>query len=275
MIDVTEIKTASLTSEEAAASLAVAAQAAIQGDEGKKKANAKSAAAEAVMIAGFSDDSIASMVWSFDVTAGNGDVHQHVETIGYTEHGTETAAWVLNGQGQVSRVAQGAYKRGFHRAIFALPEAVPAVWTMTGRAIALANAIRGEGMTARIEAGALKLEGGNSDKAKAMREASSLSALRTAAKGAAGSNREAPQNDKSKGGGAADAALNAVTREQILRAAFGELSAVDAGDGAALNGAEVALLKGLAKVAASIAKAEAEAEKAEKAEAARKAARNA
>ena len=273
MIDVTEIKTASLTSEEAAASLAVAAQAAIQGDEGKKKANAKSAAAEAVMIAGFSDDSIASMVWSFDVTAGNGDVHQHVETIGYTEHGTETAAWVLNGQGQVSRVAQGAYKRGFHRAIFALPDAVPAVWTMTGRAIALANAIRGEGMTARIEAGALKLEGGNSDKAKAMREAASLSALRTAAKGAAGSNREAPQNAKGKGEG--EAGPRAVTREEVLRAAFAALSEVDAGDGAALNGAEVALLKGLAKVAASIAKAEAAAEKAEKEEAARKAARNA
>jgi hypothetical protein len=270
MIDVTEIKTASLTSEEAAASLAVAAQAAIQGDEGKKKASAKSAAAEAVMIAGFSDDSIASMVWSFDITTGKGDAHQHVETIGYTEHGTETAAWVLNGQGQVSRVAQGAYKRGFHRAMFALPDAVPAVWTMTGRAIALANAIRNEGMTARIEAGALKLEGGNTDRAKAMREASSLSTLRTAAKGAAGSNREAPQNDKSKGEGP-----RAATREDVLRAAFAALSEVDAGDGAALNGAEVALLKGLAKVAASIAKAEAEAEKAEKAEAARKAARNA
>jgi hypothetical protein len=271
MIDVTEIKTASLTSEEAAASLAVAAQAAIQGDEGKKKASAKSAAAEAVMIAGFSDDSIASMVWSFDITTGNGDVHQHVETIGYTEHGTETAAWVLNGQGQVSRVAQGAYKRGFHRAMFALPDAVPAVWTMTGRAIALANAIRNEGMTARIEGGALKLEGGSSDKAKAMREASSLSALRTAAKGAAGSNREAPQNAKDK----AAEGPRVATREEVLRAAFAALSEVDAGDGAALNGAEVALLKGLAKVAASIAKAEAEAEKAEKAEAARKAARNA
>jgi FKBP-type peptidyl-prolyl cis-trans isomerase FklB len=35
------------------------------------------------------------------------------------------------------------------------------------------------------------------------------------------------------------------------------LSEVDAGDGAALNGAEVALLKGLAKVATAIAKAEA------------------
>jgi hypothetical protein len=271
MIDVTEIKTASLTSEEAAASLAVAAQAAIQGDEGKKKANAKSAAAEAVMIAGFSDDSIASMVWSFDVTAGKGDVHQHVETIGYTEHGTETAAWVLNGQGQVSRVAQGAYKRGLFRAMYALPDAVPAVWTMTGRAIALANAIRNEGMTARIEAGALKLEGGNSDRAKAMREAASLSALRTAAKGAAGSNREAPQNDK----GNTVEGPRATTREEVLRAAFAALNAVDAGDGAALNDSEVALLKGLAKVATAIAKAEAAAEKAEKEEAARKAARNA
>jgi hypothetical protein len=273
MINVTEIKTASLTSEEAAASLAVAAQAAIQGDDQTKAGKAKGAAAEAVMIAGFSDDSVASREWSFDVTTGKGDVHEHVVTIGYTEFGTETAAWVLNGQGQVSRVAQGAYKRGMFRAMYALPDAVPAVWTMTGRAIALANAIRNEGMTARIEAGALKLEGGNSDRAKAMREAASLSALRTAAKGAAGSNRDAPQNNKSKGEG--EAGPRAATREEVLRAAFAALSEVDAGDGAALNGAEVALLKGLAKVAASIAKAEAAAEKAEKEEAARKAARNA
>jgi hypothetical protein len=271
MIDVTEIKTASLTSEEAAASLASAAQAAIESKSQIDAGKAKGASAEAVMIAGFSDDSIASMVWSFDVTAGKGDVHQHVETIGYTEHGTETAAWLFNGQGTLSRVAQGAYKRGFHRAFFGLPDAVPAVWTMTGRAIALANAIRNEGMTARIEGGVLKLEGGNGDRAKAMREAASLSTLRTAAKGATGSNREAPQNAKGK----AVEGPRVATREEVLRAAFAALSEVDAGDGAALNGAEVALLKGLAKVAASIAKAEAEAEKAEKAEAARKAARNA
>lgn len=273
MINVTEIKTASLTSEEAASVLAVAAQAAIEGDDQIKAGKAKGASAEAVMIAGFSDDSIASRGWSFDVTTGKGDVHAHVVTIGYTEFGTETAAWVLNGQGQVSRVAQGAYKRGMFRAMFALPDAVPAVWTMTGRAVALANAIRNEGMTVRIEGGALKLEGGNSDRAKAMREAASLSALRTAAKGAAGSNREAPQNDKSKGEG--EAGPRAVTREEILRAAFAALSAVDAGDGAALNDSEVALLKGLAKVTASIAKVEAAAEKADKVEAARKAARNA
>jgi len=271
MINVTEIKTASLTSEEAAASLATAAQAAIESKGQIEAGKAKGASAEAVMIAGFSDDSIASMVWSFDVTAGKGDVHEHIETVGYTEHGTETAAWVLNGQGQVSRVAQGAYKRGFHLAFFGLPDAVPAVWTMANRAVALANAIRNEGMTARIEAGALKLEGGNGDRAKAMREAVSLSALRTAAKGAAGSNREAPQNEKGK----AVEGPRALTREEVLRAAFAALSAVDAGDGAGLNNAEFALLKGLAKVAASIAKAEAEAEKAEKAEAARKAARNA
>lgn len=273
MINVTEIKTASLTSEEAAASLATAAQAAIESKGQIEAGKAKGASAEAVMVAGFSDDSIASMVWSFDVTAGKGDVHEYVETIGYTEHGTETAEWVLNGQGQVSRVAQGAYKRGFHLAFFSLPDAVPAVWTMANRAVALANAIRNEGMTARIEGGALKLEGGNGDRAKAMREAVSLSALRTAAKGATGSNREAPQNNKSKGAG--EAGPRAVTREEVLRAALAALSEVDAGDGAGLNNAEFALLKGLAKVAASIAKAEAEAEKAEKAEAARKAARNA
>jgi hypothetical protein len=268
-MNVTEIKTASLTSEEAAAALAVAAQAAIEGDSQIKAGKAKGASAEAVMIAGFSDDSVASREWSFDVTAGNGDVHHHVVTTGYAEFGTETAAWVLNGQGQVSRVAQGAFKRGFHRAMYALPEAVPAVWTMTGRAVALATAIRAEGMTARIEGGALKLEGGNTDKAKAMREAASLSALRAAAKGAAGSNRDTPQNEKAAEG------PRAATRDELLRAVLAELQRVVSGDAPALHESEAVTLAALAKAATTIAKAEAAAAKAEAAEAARKAARNA
>ena len=272
-MNITEIKTASLTSEEAAAALAVAAQAAIEGDSQIKAGKAKGASAEAVMIAGFSDDSVASREWSFDVTAGNGDVHHHVVTTGYSEFGTETAAWVLNGQGQVSRVAQGAFKRGFHRAMYALPDAVPAVWTMTGRAVALATAIRAEGMTARIEGGALKLEGGNTDKAKAMREAASLSALRAAAKGAAGSNRTAPQNEKAAEGGTGEASV-ALSRAEILWCALGELAEVSEGDAPALNEKEIALVMKLAKVATDIAKAEAAAAKAEAAEAARKAARN-
>jgi hypothetical protein len=272
-MNVTEIKTASLTSEEAAAALAIAAQAAIEGDSQIKAGKAKGASAEAVMIAGFSDDSVASREWSFDVTAGNGDVHHHVVTTGYAEFGTESAAWVLNGQGQVSRVAQGAYKRGFHRAMFALPDAVPAVWTMTGRAVALATAIRAEGMTARIEGGALKLEGGNTDKAKAMREAASLSALRAAAKGAAGSNRDAPQNDKGKGEG--EGASRTLTRDELLRAVLAELQRVASGDAPALHESEAVTLAALAKAATTIAKAEAAAAKAEAAEAARKAARNA
>jgi hypothetical protein len=271
-MNVTEIKTASLTSEEAAAALAVAAQAAIEGDSQIKAGKAKGASAEAVMIAGFSDDSVATREWSFDVTAGNGDVHHHVVTTGYAEFGTETAPWVLNGQGQVSRVAQGAFKRGFHRAMYALPDAVPAVWTMTGRAIALATAIRAEGMTARIEGGALKLEGGNTDKAKAMREAASLSALRAAAKGAAGSNRDAPQNDKGKGEGEGSRAL---TRDELLRAVLAELQRVASGDAPALHESEAVTLAALAKAATTIAKAEAAAAKVEAAEAARKAARNA
>jgi len=270
-MNVTEIKTASLTSEEAAAALAVAAQAAIEGDSQIKAGKAKGASAEAVMIAGFSDDSVASREWSFDITAGNGDVHHHVVTTGYAEFGTESAAWVLNGQGQVSRVAQGAYKRGFHRAMFALPDAVPAVWTMTGRAVALATAIRQEGMTARIEGGALKLEGGNTDKAKAMREATSLSALRAAAKGAAGSNRDAPQNDKGKG----ETGPRALTRDELLRAALAELERVASGDAPALHESEAVTMMALAKVATAITKAELAAAKAEAAEAARKAARNA
>lgn len=271
-MNITEIKSAALTSGEAAAALAIAAQAAIEGKGQIDAGKAKGAAAEAVMIAGFSDDTAAMLAWSFDIEGGEGAVHHHVETVGYSDHGTETAAWVFSGQGKVSRVAQGAYKRGFHRAFFALPDAVPAVWTMVNRALPLAAAIREEGMIARIEAGALKLEGGNTDRAKAMREATSLAALRKAVAGNAGSNREAPQNGGEGEGEGAGATVE-LSRADIIRAASGQLRMAAAGDGPALNETEIALVKALAKVAAEIVKAEAAAEKAEKAEAARKAAR--
>jgi len=268
-MNVTEIQTAALTAAEAAQNLAVAAQAAVEGKAQIDKGKAKGAAALAVMVAGFSDDSAAMRPWTFDVLGGDNTVHHHVACTGLQEYGTETAAWILNGEGKVSRVAQGAYKTGLQRAFFGLPKSVPAVWTMASKAIPMAEAIRAEGMTARIEGGALKLDGGNTDKAKAMREAKTMAALAKAAEGASGSNRETPQND-----GKAEGPRPA-TREEILRAALAELQRVASGDAPALHESEAVTLAALAKAATSIAKAEAAAAKAEAAEAARKAARNA
>lgn len=265
-MNITEIQTAALTSQEAAASLAVAAQAAVEGKAQIDKGKAKGAAALAVMVAGFSDDYAAMMPWTFDLKGNDGQVKYHVRCTGTDEFGGTTGEWRAE-----PKKAQSAYKAAFQAEWFGLANPIAAVWTMASKAVPMALAIRQEGMTARIEAGDLKLEGGNTDRAKAMREAKSLSALEKVVKGETGTGREAPQN----GNAEAEGAARPLTREEILRAAFAALNEVNAGDGDALNDAEAALLKGLAKVATAIAKAEAEAEKAEKAEAARKAARNA
>ena len=263
-MNITEIQTAALTSQEAAASLAIAAQAAVEGKAQIDKGKAKGAAALAVMVAGFSDDYAAMMPWTFDIKGNDGQVKYHVRCTGTDEFGGDTGEWRAE-----PKKAQSAYKAAFQAEWFGLANPIAAVWTMASKAVPMALAIRQEGMTARIESGDLKLEGGNTDRAKAMREAKSLADLAKVVKGETGTGREAPQNGKAEG------EARPATREEILRAAFAALNEVNAGEGAALNDAEAALLKGLAKVAASIAKAEAEAEKAEKAEAARKAARNA
>lgn len=265
-MNITEIQSAALTSQEAAASLAIAAQAAVEGRAQIDKGKAKGAAALAVMVAGFSDDYAAMMPWTFDIKGNDGQVKYHVRCTGTDEFGGDTGEWRSE-----PKKAQGAYKAAFQAEWFGLANPIAAVWTMASKAVPMARAIREEGMTARIEAGELKLDGGNTDRAKAMREVKSLSALEKVVKGATGTGREAPQNGK----GEAEGEARPATREEILRAALAALNEVNAGDGAALNDAEAALLKGLAKVATAIAKAEAEAEKAEKAEAARKAARNA
>ena len=73
-MNITEIQTAALTSQEAAASLAIAAQAAVEGKAQIDKGKAKGAAALAVMVAGFSDDDAAAREWTFDLKGNDGQV---------------------------------------------------------------------------------------------------------------------------------------------------------------------------------------------------------
>jgi hypothetical protein len=270
-MNITEIQTASITSLEAAQSLAVAAQAAVEGKAQIDKGKAKGASALAVMVAGFSDDEAAMRAWTFDLKGNDGQVKYHVSCTGTDEHGGTTGEWRAE-----PTKAKTAYKGAFMAYWFNLANPIASVWTMASKAVLMARAIRQEGMTARIDNGVLVLEGGDTERAKAMREAKSMNELAKAAKGAAGTDRDTPQNgngeaDKDEGEGAARPA----TREEILRAAFAALNEVSCGDGPALNSAEASLIKGLARIASNMAKAEAAAEKAEKAEAARKAARNA
>jgi hypothetical protein len=207
---------ASFNADEAALILPLAAQAAIKGKAAIDVAKGKQAAALAVMVAGFASDEAALRPWTFDIKGTDEtDIHTHVECMGVAEYGDDSLAWKRNAQGAVSKTAQTAYKAGFQAAFFNLPAPVAAVWTMASKAIPMARAIRAEGMTADIVNGELKLSGGNGDKAAAMREAKSLSALAKAAKGEAGSNRAAPQNEK---GG--DNVAPVATPSEILAAAL-------------------------------------------------------
>jgi hypothetical protein len=266
------ITAATFTAQQAGEYLAAAAKAAIDGKAAIDLAKGKQAAAESVMIAGFSDDTVAMREWTFDIKGNDGAVHDHVACTGTDQFGNTDLPWCRNSEGKVSKTAQSAYKGGLQHVFFNLTSPVAAVWTMASRAIPVARAIRQEGMTAKLVDGALVLEGGDTERAKAMREAKSLAALRKAVEGATGTNRDAPQNGEGEGEGS-EGVEPIQSRADILRAAFAALMEAESGDGPALNETEAALAKGIAKVAAAIAKAEAEAEKAEKAEAARKAAR--
>lgn len=204
------IARASLTAAEAASFLSVAAATAIKGkaqiDEGK----AKGTAALAVMTAGFASDEVAARPWAFDIMV-KGDVHTHVDCMGLAEFGRDDLEWSRNGEGKVSRDAQGAYKSAFLATFFGVTGKNDALWTMASKAVAMATAIRAEGMTALIKDGALVLEGGTSDRAAAMAKAKSLSALAKVAKGETGTNRAAPSNAKD-----AEGEVRAATPAEVL-----------------------------------------------------------
>lgn len=221
------LTTASFTASEAAANLAGAARAAIDGKAQIDAGKNKGAAALAVMVAGFSDDAAAMLDWSFDIIGSDNTVHTHVRCTGFNEYGDTDLAWCRNGEGKVSKTAQGSYKTGFQKVMFALPTGVAAVWTMASKAIPIARAIRAEGMLAKIEKGALVLEGGDTDRAKAMREAKTLSALAKVCEGATGTTRDAPQNGKGDAGEAAP-----LTLSEVLKQACALLRPVAAGNDA-------------------------------------------
>lgn len=192
------LATLNATASDAGTMLPYAAQCAIKGKGDMDKAKGAQACALALMVAGFSDDYVAELPWSFDITA-NGDVHEHVNCVGTREFGSDYGAWRYNAEGKISKVAQSTYKAALMNEFFALPSPVPAVWTMASKAIPMARAIREEGMTATIENGELKLSGGTSERAKAMAEAKSLSALKKAVEGTSGSGGNVGQGNGAKG----------------------------------------------------------------------------
>jgi hypothetical protein len=227
------IAKASLTANEAASFLPLAAQAAIKGKADIDSAKAKGAAALAVMVAGFASDDIAMFPWTFTIAGKDStDAHTHVACTGFAEFGNDNLEWKRNSEGKVSREAQSTYKTVLQNIFFSLPESNPAVWTMASKAIPMARAIRDEGMTATIESGALKLSGGTSERAKAMTEAKNLSALAKVANGQAGTERAAPSHN-----GGTDETRQLATPTEILAAAAGLVKDVTTGKEAVSNAA--------------------------------------
>ena len=169
------------TAADCAATLPLIAGEAIQADKAKGEARENEGHAEARMIAGFSDDSAATMEWVLEIKGNDGVVHHYAPQAGIADwHTRENQSAMRNSEGAVSKTAQGVYKRTFQHAYFNLPTSVEAVWTMAKRAVGVAVAIREEGMTASVVNGKLVLEGGTSAKAQAMRDADSLAKLRKA-----------------------------------------------------------------------------------------------
>jgi hypothetical protein len=228
------------------AQLEEAARAAIAGKAAIEEGKAKGASALATVVAAFASDRVAGRPWSFDITGKNADdVHTFVRCTGLDEFGNDELAWKRNSEGKVSKDAQSAYKRAFQKQFFDLAEPNAAVWTMASKAVPLARAIREEGMTAAIEDGKLKLSGGTSDRADAMRKAPHSAALKKAIEGTSGTSRAKTQN--SKGG---DSEARAATPSEILAAALRLVEGVAKGD-EALSGPALSFARRIATVVAS------------------------
>jgi hypothetical protein len=203
----------------------------------------RGASALAVMVEAFASDDVAAHPWSFDIMGKGGDIHTHVACSGTNEFGNDDLPWKRNAQGAISREAQAAYKTGLQLEFFGqAPNA--SLWTTASNAILIARAIREEGMTAKVEGGSVKLEGGTTDKAKAMREAKSLAALGKVAKDETGSNRAKPSNDKQ-----ADEGRQA-TPEEIFKAALRLVEGVKKGD-IALSSAALSYARRISVLVAS------------------------
>lgn len=180
------------------AALQDAATAVITGKAMALEGKEQGATALAVMVAAFASDDVAAHPWNFDLKCKNGDVHTYVECTGASEFGNDDLPWKRNAQGAVSREAQAAYKTGLQLEFFNR-EPNASIWTTASNAILIARAIREEGMTALVVNGELKLTGGTTEKAEAMRDAKSLAALGKVAKDETGTNRAKPSNDKAEG----------------------------------------------------------------------------
>lgn len=155
-----------------------------------------------------------------------------------------------NDDGSDNRTKQSAFRSAVLPAMFGVPgdqsAGAKATWALvTGKALPTANKLQGLAMTAKLDdEGKLVIEGGVAgEAADKLREAAgkSTSALVKAAKGEAGTNRAAPNNEGDAG--------RAATPSEITRAAVALAKLVAKGDATAC----AATLSNLRAIAALVA----------------------
>ena len=154
-----------------------------------------------------------------------------------------------NADGSDNRTKQSAFRSAVLPSVFGVAgdqsAGAKAAWALvTGKALPTALALVGHSIDAKMnEDGKLTLEGGEGETAEKLKAAAakSTSALVKAAKGDEGSNREAPQNDKSEGSSA--------TPSEITRAVVALAKLIAKGDATAC----AATLSNLRAIAALVA----------------------
>ena len=231
---------ANLTASEASEQLKVAAKAATEGKQQVDTGRAKGAAALAVLTAGFSSPEVMTQDWQFDIVGNDGQVKYHVDTMGWSDHGTEGQDWRSE-----PKKALSAFKSGYVMRFLGVADCTPAIWTMTTKALVMAKAITAEGMTATIENGQLKLTGGNTERATAMAAAKSLAAVTKAAEGKKGTEQ--------KGQGAAKPAddVKSLCPFELSRAAVALVKIIASGKIEDVGNPTLENLRAVAKLVAS------------------------
>lgn len=225
--------------------LVAGGRAAALAGEQVKVANDSRATALDMLIAGMTGSMLALEV-AFDICdrAGNVVESSKASLLDY-------ARGFRNEDGSDNRTKQSAFRSAVLPALFGVPgdqsAGAKAAWALaTGKALPAARALDLQGVTAKLnEEGKLTLEGGAGEEADKLKAAAgkSTSALVKAVKDGAGTNREAPQNDK-----AGD--VRAATPSEITRAAVAVAKLIAKGEATACS-ATLSNLRELARLIAS------------------------
>lgn len=224
--------------------LEIAGAEAYRAGEGVAAANKQRASALDMMIAAMVSGALFRPIAVEVLDAGGNVTESSVETL------DKYAAGFRNEDGSDHRKKQGAFRARALSELFRVPgdqsAGAKATWALaTGKALPTALRIVAEGMSASLnEEGKLVLDGGEGEAAEAIKAAASksTSALVKAAKGDAGTNRNAPQNDKGEG--------REATPSEITRAAVAIAKLIAKGEATACA-ATLSNLRELARLVAS------------------------